>query len=340
MMNQTNEPNIFPGLIDLASERLGGKVLLASDDFFASADNLLKQGRGVFIPEKYTPQGKWMDGWESRRKRVPGYDWCLVKLGAPGIIRGFEIDTNNFLGNSPLYVSVEACVADTNTSATLLVKKPVKWTTVLAKSPVKPGVQNVFGVMSAERWTHIRLNIFPDGGVARLRVYGTVVPDWRALNLSRPIDLIAVGNGGLAVAASDMFFSPMNNLIMPGKATNMGDGWETRRRRGPGNDWVIVKLGRPGVIQKVEVDTAHFRGNFPEFCSLDGSLAPDGEVDALTWPSIDWKEIVPRVKLSASKNHVFDSVKNVGTVSHVRLNIFPDGGVSRLRVFGIVHDTR
>lgn len=339
MTTQTNEPNIFPGLIDLASGRLGGKALLASDDFFASKDNLLKQGRGIFIPDKYTQQGKWMDGWESRRRRGPGHDWCIIKLGAPGIVRGIEIDTDHFLGNSPLYASVEAVVADAGASAASFGKKSANWKTILAKSPVKPGVQNVFGVTNTDRWTHVRLNIFPDGGVARLRVYGEVVPDWRAMNLSRPIDLVAVVNGGLAIAASDMFFSPMNNLILPGKAATMGDGWETRRRRGSGNDWVILKLGRPGLIQRIEVDTAHFRGNFPESCSVDGCAAPEG-VDGLTWPSIDWKEVLPRTRLSASKNHVFGHVKNAGKVSHVRLNIFPDGGVSRIRVLGTVHDPR
>ena len=325
----------FSGLVDLASERLGGKALLASDEFFAGKENLLKPGRAVFIPDKYTDRGKWMDGWESRRKRTPGHDWCIIKLGCAGIIKGVDIDTNYFLGNNPSYASIEACKVEGSISASALSDKRTKWTTILSKSPLKPGSQNLFAVVSEKGWTHIRLNIFPDGGVARLRVYGDVLPDWNRIPRQSLIDLAAIEHGGIVVAASDMFFGSKENLIMPGRAKNMGDGWETKRRRGPGYDWTIVKLGCPGIIRKIEVDTNHFKGNYPDTCSIDVCNEPEMIIDSLNAHTIGWKEILSKTKLSAHKRHLFQKeLKNAGMVTHLRLNIYPDGGVSRLRVYG------
>jgi allantoicase len=327
--------NSFPGLIDLCSERLGGKVLIASDEFFAEKENLLKAAPSVFIPDKYTNRGKWMDGWETRRKRTPGHDWCIIKLGCAGAISGVDIDTSHFLGNNPSFASLEACAVNGNTSVGALTKKEVRWEEILQKSPLKPGSHNLFSTASHERWTHVRFNIYPDGGVARLRLFGIVVPDWSRVKKRSVLDLAAVENGGVAVAASDMFFSPMNNLLMPGRAKNMADGWETRRRRGPGYDWVIIKFGKAGLIKKVEVDTNHFKGNFPDQCSIDICYEPTGRVDALTWPDVSWTEILPRTKLSADTRHFFKrELKNIRPATHVRLNIYPDGGVSRLRAWG------
>lgn len=326
---EQQSPAAFSGLVDLASERLGGKALEASDEFFAPKENLLKPGRGVFIPDKYTDRGKWMDGWESRRKRGPGHDWCVIRLGVPGIIRGIDIDTNHFLGNAPLYGSVEACALEDGTEP----RGSTQWTEILSRSPLQPGSQNLFAIHSDDRWTHVRLNIYPDGGVARLRVYGEVVPDLANRTKGGVVDLAAVENGGRAVAASDMFFGAKENLIMPGKAANMGDGWETRRRRGPGHDWAIVRLGQQGEIVRIEVDTSHFKGNFPDRCSID-ACNETGVVDALTWQQVRWKEILPETKLRADCVHMFEKELNPsGPTTHVRLNIFPDGGVSRLRVW-------
>ncbi len=323
----------FSGLVDLASERIGGAALMASDEFFAEKENLLKPGRGVFVADKFTDRGKWMDGWESRRKRGPGNDWCIVKLGCAGIIKGVDIDTNHFLGNNPEYASIEARIASESLSADQFDEKA--WVTVLPKSPLRPGSQNLFNIANTNRWTHIRLNIYPDGGVARLRVFGEVVPDWSKVGRDDVIDIASIGNGGSVVAASDMFFGNKENLIMPGRALNMGDGWETKRRRGPGNDWVIIKLGKPACIDKIEVDTDHFKGNYPDRCSLEGLNAAGGVVDLLTWPGFQWTEILPQTKLEACKNHCFEGqLKKLPVCTHVRLNIFPDGGVSRLRVFG------
>lgn len=325
----------FSGSIDLAQEKLGGRALLCSDDFFAEKENLLKPGRGIFIPDKYTEQGKWMDGWESRRKRVPGYDWCIIKLGVPGVIRGVDIDTNNFLGNHPPYASVDGLCIDDDVKDSVLADSN-KWVEILPRVPLKQGSQNIFAVASEERWTHLRLNIFPDGGVARFKVYGAPAPNWEKVGPDQTLDLAAIENGGLVVAANDMFFGSKDNLIMPGRGVNMGDGWETRRRRGPGHDWVIVQLGNAGSIKKIEVDTCHYKGNYPDVCWMDATNSPGANIDILTWPDFEWTEVLPKTKLKADTRHYYEKeILASGPWTHVRLNIAPDGGISRLRVHGI-----
>jgi allantoicase len=325
----------FTELVDLAAERVGGSVLFANDEFFAPKENLLKPSAPIFIEGKYTDLGKWMDGWETRRRRTPGYDWCLIRLGLPGRLRGIVVDTSFFRGNYPEQCSLEACTVDGNADVERLLGDSTRWTEVLPQSQLKGDSQNLFAVESAERFTHLRLKIYPDGGVARLRVYGDVMPDWR--RLGPRIDLAAVEHGGLVLACSDMFFGHRHNLIMPGRALDMSDGWETKRRRGPGHDWTVIKLGAAGTIQRVEVDTAHFKGNFPESCSIEAcdvaeQAAMDSGFDA--WP---WKELLPRTRLQAHTRHFYDEeIKQVGNVSHVRFNIYPDGGVSRLRLTGTI----
>jgi allantoicase len=167
-------------------------------------------------------------------------------------------------------------------------------------------------------------------------VYGEVVPDRSALGDEKgEVDLAAVESGGLVVACSDMFFGSRHNLIMPGRAVNMSDGWETRRRRGPGHDWAIIKLGTAGTIRRVEVDTSHFKGNFPESCQLEACCAPRSTIEESAFSSLSWVEVLPRTPLRADSRHFFEKeIRPAGPVTHVRFNIFPDGGVSRLRVFG------
>jgi allantoicase len=326
-----------PGLIDLASARLGGVALLANDEFFAEKENLLKPGRGIFIPEKYTERGKWMDGWETRRRRTPGNDWCVVRLGLRGVIRRVDIDTNHFLGNHPPFASLDALSTPAALPNDPAAIDTVSWTPLLPKSPLNPGSQNLFDLTGERAWTYVRLNIFPDGGVARLRVYGIVVPDCSRVKAGELVDLAAIQNGGVALACSDMFFSSMNNLIMPGRAQNMGDGWETKRRRGPGHDWIILKLGSPGTIRSVEVDTAYFKGNYPDMCSIEGCSAADAPTDELNSGGIAWKELLPKTNLQPDTRHFFErEVLPIETCTHVRLNIYPDGGVSRLRLWGTV----
>lgn len=336
-MDQNIITSSFAGLIDLASEKIGGIALIASDEFFAPKENLLKDGRGIFIPGKFTDNGKWMDGWESRRKRVPGYDWCIIKLGVKGIIKGLDIDTNHFLGNHPPYASVE--VAEINENEDITSDK-VMWKEILPKSPLNPGSQNLFSVNSFNEkslYSHIRLNIYPDGGVARFRVYGEPVPDWKLNNSKELIDLAAIVNGGKVLVCNDMFFGSKDNLISPGRSENMGDGWETKRKRIPGYDWTILKLAAPGSIKKIIVDTNYFKGNFPDSCSIEGCYNPEIGDDYITKREIEWKEILPKSKLKGDFENTFEEeIKLYENVSHVRLNIFPDGGVSRLRLYGIL----
>jgi allantoicase len=326
----------FTDWIDLAAERLGGAVLFANDEFFAPKENLLKPGAPIFIEGKYTDQGKWMDGWETRRRRTPGFDWCIIRLGLPGIVHGVVVDTRHFKGNYPESCSIEACAVEGTPDVDQLAGPETEWVEILSRSPLQGDAQNPFPIQHRQRFTHLRFKIYPDGGVARLRVYGEVVPDWKQISrLGGAVDLAAVENGGLVIASSDMFFGHRHNLIMPGRAASMSDGWETRRRRGPGHDWVVIKLGAPGVIQRVEVDTSYFKGNYPESCSLEGCRASGAAVDEAAIRSWPWVELLPRTRLQAHTRHFYEEeIRNVGAVSYVRFNIFPDGGVSRLRLFG------
>ena len=325
----------FTDLIDLASEKVGGAVLVANDDFFAPKENLLKTSDPIFIEGRYTDRGKWMDGWESRRRRTPGFDWCIIRLGLPGIVRGVIVDTSYFRGNYPEQCSLEGASFEGLPSETELLDEAVEWTTLLPQVQLKGDARNQFAIDYGQRLTHLRFRIFPDGGVARLRVYGEVVPDWERLKRDGHIDLAAAENGALVLSCSDMFFGHRHNLIMPGRAANMSDGWETKRRRGPGHDWAIIKLARPGHIHAIEVDTSHFKGNFPESCSLEATNAATAGAQALTDSSVTWTNVLPRTKLQAHTRHYFDrELSDAGIVSHLRFNIFPDGGVSRLRVYG------
>jgi allantoicase len=327
--------NEFTHLVDLASERLGGRVLAANDEFFAPKENLLKAAKPIFVEHKYTDRGKWMDGWETRRRRTPGYDWCIVQLGLPGLIRGVVVDTSFFRGNYPEHCSVEACSLAGRPAAKRLTNLATEWIEIVPKSALRGDKQNSFSISSPTRFTHLRLKIFPDGGVARLRVHGEVAPDWNRLLAKRgEIDLAAVEHGGHILASSNEFFGAPQNLLMPGHARNMGDGWETRRRRGPGFDWAVIALGTEGTIRRVAVDTAHFKGNFPESCSIEACHAGSSKPEDLRTASLPWKEILPRTKLRANTAHVFrKELRNAGPATHVRFNIYPDGGVSRLRIF-------
>ena len=346
----------FTALADLASARVGGRAIAANDEFFAAKSNLVKPEPAIFIPGKYTSRGKWMDGWESRRRRTPGHDWCVVALGLRGVVHGVNVDTRFFTGNYPSHCSIEAADAQNSEKGSGLFKvsayaktsnrpdpfssadpfSTVSWTTILPRTALRGDSDNLLAIDDRRPWTHVRLNIFPDGGVARLRVYGEAAIDWpRVAKAGRAIDLASILNGGLVVGASDMHFGARDNMIMPGRAKNMGDGWETRRRRGPGYDWAIVRLGAPGTISRVEIDTNHYKGNYPESASLEGCLATGASLETLT--SARWTEVLPRTTLRAHHRHFFaKELRAAGPVSHVRINIFPDGGISRLRIHGTV----
>jgi len=345
----------FTELVDLAAERLGGSVLWASDDFFASKDNLLKPQEAIFIDGKYTDRGKWMDGWESRRRREyafatpgphPDFDSCIIRLGLPGIVRGFVVDTAFFKGNYPKACAIEGASIPGHPDLRTLLSDEIQWTEILPRSDLQGDSKNRFAVTSDQRFTHLRFHIYPDGGVARLRVHGQVMPHARWMGTrARPqlVDLAAAEHGALVVACNDMFFGSRHNLIMPGRGVNMGDGWETKRSRRPGPDWVVVRLGAEGTIERAIIDTFHFKGNAPDHAALDvtsvafGAADPDGSKDE------GWVPLLPKTSLQPHTQHVFEDelAQSRGArlgATHVRLRIWPDGGVSRLRLFGVVTD--
>ena len=314
----------FTELVDVAAARLGGTVLLANDEFFAPKENLLKPEKPVWREGEYTDRGKWMDGWETRRRRTPGHDWCLIRLGVPAVVHGVVVDTSFFKGNYPEQCSLEAGEAEGAADAEALAAgSGVVWTEILPRSSLRGDAENPFPITHRGRVTHLRFSIYPDGGVARLRVYGEPLHDPR-LRPGTFADLAALKNGGLVVGCSDMFFGHRHNLILPGRSTHMGDGWETKRRRGPGHDWIVVRLAARGVISQIEVDTDHFKGNAPESCSVE---ARDGDEGS-------WTTLLPRTALRPHSQHRFDVAAAPAT--HARLAIYPDGGIARLRLFGVV----
>lgn len=281
-----------------------------------------------------------VNGWTagSPRKRTPGHDWCVVELATQGNIFGFDIDTNFFLGNHPPFASIEGTLLAPETTVSEWDIADIIWKEILPKSALDAGSQNFFDCVDTNIYSHLRLHIYPDGGVARLKVYGEVHKDWELLKDEDDIDLAAAINGGKAIACNDMFFSDMSNLLMPGRGINMGDGWETKRNRTPNNrDWVIIKLATPGYIDRIVVDTHHFKGNYPDSCSIEGCFSNDD--NAVVNNNVAWSLILPQQKLTENHAHDYDKeLIDQSKFSHVRLNIFPDGGVSRLRVLGRIKD--
>lgn len=317
--------------INLVSPKLGAEVTYATDDFFAAKERVIDDKDPVFIEDKYDDHGKWMDGWESRRKRTEGHDHCIIKMGTSGIIRAVNIDTSFFTGNYPPGASVEACLSDDEPDAETI------WTTLVARTDLGPDAAHILPVEDDRPYNWLRLNIFPDGGVARLRVYGDAYCNWQAGGADTLYELSAVKNGGRIVAYNDAHYGAVWSLLCPGRGKNMGDGWETRRRREPGNDWIIIALGRAGVIEKIELDTAHFKGNYPDGFSLQAAMVDDIDDATIAAQAETWAEILPRSKLGPDSEHVAGEaavLKAFGPVSHIRLNIYPDGGVSRFRVWG------
>jgi allantoicase len=283
----------------------------------------------VFIPGKYDENGKWMDGWESRRKRGEGHDHCVVRLGRPGTIVGVDIDTSHFTGNYPPAASLDACrcTGDPTDKA--------GWTPLVPAHNLGGNSHHFVAVADERIWSHVRLNIYPDGGVARLRVYGRIHRDWSDADRGGLIDLLALENGGRSIACSDQHYGTPWNLMAPGRGVNMGDGWETRRRREPGNDWAILALGHRGRIRRIEIDTAHFKGNYPDRCALLAADVAGGTDESLMTQSMFWRTLLPSHKLEMDRQHVIEKgLAELGPVTHVRVDIIPDGGLSRLRLFG------
>jgi len=331
LMRIAHAPGFTRRFVNLAEPGLGAEVLCASDEFFAARHRLIEATAPLFRPDEYDEHGKWMDGWESRRRRDGGHDWCLIRL-CPGTIRGFDIDTSFFTGNFPPEISIDGCRLHDGDPDPL---DDGLWQALVERTALR-GDSHLFVEVDDEGvCTHLRVNIFPDGGLARLRVYGVVHRDWSDHDPSEEVDLAAMRNGGRALACNDMHYGHMCNLIRPNKAANMGDGWETRRRRQPGNDWVILRLGHPGRIHRVQIDTQWFKGNYPAECAIQGALLTDVDEEQIAADLEAWQEILPRSRLGPDCEHQFEELRDIGTVSHVRLDIHPDGGISRLRLFGL-----
>ena len=323
----------FTHLADLADRRLGAGVIAANDEFFAERENMLIPEPAHFDPERFGHKGKIMDGWETRRRRgisaeqphptVDDHDWALVRLGAPGVVRGIVIDTAHFRGNYPQAVSVEATSVPGSPSPEDLLSGDVKWTTLVPRTAIGGHAANGFAVSVEQRFTHLRVNQHPDGGIARLRVHGEVVPDPAWLTTLGTFDLVALENGGRVEDASDRFYSPATNTIQPGRSRKMDDGWETRRRRDKGHDWISYHLVEQAEIRAVEIDTAYLKGNSAGWAALSVRDGDTGE----------WTEILPRTRLQPDTNHRF-VLASAPAATQVRVDIFPDGGISRLRLFG------
>lgn len=330
----------FTRLPDLADRRLGAGVLAANDEFFAERENLLLPGPARFDPGTYGRKGKVMDGWETRRRRGTGasdphpcdadHDWALVRLGLPGVVRGIVVDTAHFRGNHPREVSVEGACAEGTPGPRELLSGAVTWTPLVPRTAVLGHAANGFEAATGRRFTHLRLNQYPDGGIARLRVHGEAVPDPAWLAALGTFDLAALEHGGEAEDASDRFFSSPSNLLLPGRSRSMEEGWENRRRRDGGHDWVRVRLAGHGIVRAAEIDTGNYKGNAAGWAALTGFDATGGgdpaDPDA-------WFTLVPGTRLEPDSPHRF-RIASPRPATHVRLDVLPDGGIARLRLSG------
>ena len=316
------------GLIDLAQPRLGTKVIYKTDDFFASANRIISPTEPVFKVGVFDKHGKWMDGWESRRKRTAGHDFIIIKLGKPGTIKKVDVDTSHFNGNQPAMVSIEGANSKSNKINQL------KWQPLLSKKKTRANSHHYFTVNSNKVFTHIKFNIFPDGGVARLRLYGSIAKSNKLKD--KKINLASLLDGSSVIACNNEHFGKAENILAPGKAKNMGDGWETRRRRGKGFDWLILNSLDGKEIDKIEISTHHFKGNFPSHCSLQAAYLPNSKNSKqIVKSSNTWKYLLKDAKLSANKVHVFkNNLMKKDKINFIKINIFPDGGISRFRIYG------
>jgi allantoicase len=324
------DPGMLDGLVDLASRRLGGSVIAANDETFAPKESLILPSVPVFTARTFGHRGQVYDGWETRRRRDAGFDWVVLRLGVPGVVHGVVVDTAHFTGNHPESAGIEGRWVDGYPGAGEVIGEPADWVGLIPRRRLRGDTRNVFAVAPGTRQvvSHARLLIYPDGGVARLRVYGEVVPDPRRL-LGMTVDLAAVQNGGRVEDASNRFYSAPENVIAPGAAATMGDGWETRRRRGGGNDWLRLRLAGAGHIRQLVLDTSHCVGNAPGAARV---LACDATTGDPADPG-SWWELLPQTRLQPDTRHWF-STDPTERATHVRVDIYPDGGMARVRVYG------
>ena len=316
-------------MINLADPRIGSKIIFKTDDFFAAAHRILNIEIPVFKDGLFDKHGKWMDGWETRRKRNKGYDYLILKLGKPGKIHKVDIDTSYFNGNQPSKVSLDACY-----SKSKLPSKNFKWINILKKKTTKPNSHHFFNIKNKSIFTHVKLNIFPDGGVARIRIYGDM--EIKKKFGKKIVNFTSVLNGAKPIACNNEHFGRAENILAPGTGKNMGDGWETRRSRGKNFDWLILKCATAGKINKIQIDTHHFKGNYPDKFSLQAAYLNEKiSTKNIVNKSKNWKLLLNKSKLYAHKKHNFKNKLIKGTkINYIRINIYPDGGISRVRIFG------
>jgi allantoicase len=253
----------------------------------------------------------------------------IIRLGKPGAISKVDVDTTHFNGNQPSMISIEACNSKSKNF------KNFKWKSLVIKKKVKANSQHIFKTSSKSVFTHIKLNIFPDGGVARIRLYGSISKKNNNFG-KKIINLASLLDGASVIACNNEHFGKAENILAPGKAKNMGDGWETRRRRDKGFDWLILNSINGEKINKIEISTHHFKGNFPSHCSLQATfISSKKSSSSIVKSSNKWKTLMKKTSLKANKTHVFKNklMKN-DKINFIKINIFPDGGISRFKIFG------
>jgi allantoicase len=318
-------------LIDLATAGVGGRAIEASDEFFAPKERLVHDDDPVAEPTRVTDRGRWTDGWVTRRRREQGHEWAIVRLGLPGILRQVLVDTSHVTVDAPEGVSLEAAHFEGDPHIVDLIRSRTKWSEVITHSAITPDGQNVFGVSLGTPVTHVRLVAYPDGGIARLRCFGEPVPRPGLLDGSTEVDLAAVAHGGRVVDSSHRAGNP-NVLLRRSDARNAGDVWETPRRRGPGNDWAVVRLAGPGRLNRIVIDTSAVTGNLPAAISVEGVHAPGISSDDL-W-NADWIPVVDESDVDPNRAHAFEDLPST-EMTHLRLNVHPDGAIARFRAFGV-----
>lgn len=318
---------------DVVGEKIGGSIINFSDEWFAAAENLIKPKPPIRDATRFVYSGAWYDGWETRRHNTDDADWVTIKFGVSSAkIIATEIDTAFFNGNHAPAITVECTHLKEGESL-----EHATWDLVIDKTECGPSQRHFFkrSSITDKPYTHARLKQYPDGGIARFRLYGEVIPNLDAIKANSIIDLASVEFGGVAVKCSDQHFGSADNLLLPGRGHDMSDGWETKRSREPGHvDWVIIKLGAKTKINEIVIDTAHFRGNFPQKISVHG-LSTDELVPLYT--DKKWTSIIEPTKTTADKEHYFtELIRNEQAYTHILLTIIPDGGVKRVKVFGSI----
>jgi len=321
---------ILKNTIDLANPLLGTKIIRCTDEFFAPAKRIINPLPPIYKENVFDNHGKWMDGWETRRRRSKGNDYVIIKLGKPGKIKFVDVDTSFFNGNQPEFAQLEGCFSENDNL------KEVKWIKITRKNKIKPNYNNILKSKSSKTFNFIRFNIFPDGGIARLKLFGNIDLLLHKFSKKNIIDLASVINGSQVIACSDEHFGNANNILLPGKSKNMGNGWETRRRRGNGFDWIILKLGLSGYPISFEINTHYFKGNYPDSFSVQGFTNNNNvSINSIIKNSKKWKTIISNKKLKSNSSLTIKMLKKFyKKYNYIKLNIYPDGGISRFRVYG------